>query len=123
MVKKRLIKMLWKIILNTQPFMLAIWLLSDHWSLFIISQHIRHVYILDSTKIKGRKNASNYRLSSLIPTALGSEFNYTMVDCKQQKGGWECGYMVLQHMFDFVNLYQNQFPDEINVARHKRGYG
>ncbi|KAM0066688.1 hypothetical protein Hdeb2414_s0002g00051971 [Helianthus debilis subsp. tardiflorus] len=33
--------------------------------------------------------------------------------CKQQKGGWECGYMVLQHMFDFVNLYQNQFPDEM----------
>ncbi|KAM0002150.1 hypothetical protein Hdeb2414_s0339g00871871 [Helianthus debilis subsp. tardiflorus] len=28
-------------------------------------------------------------------------------------GGWECGYMVLQHMFDFVNLYQNQFPDEM----------
>ncbi|KAF5760671.1 hypothetical protein HanXRQr2_Chr16g0756161 [Helianthus annuus] len=21
--------------------------------------------------------------------------------------------MVLQHMFDFVNLYQNQFPDEM----------
>ncbi|KAF5766285.1 hypothetical protein HanXRQr2_Chr15g0713591 [Helianthus annuus] len=37
-----------------------------------------------------------------------------MVDCKQQKGGWECGYMVLQHMFDFVNLYQNQFPDEVS---------
>ncbi|KAF5758706.1 putative papain-like cysteine peptidase superfamily [Helianthus annuus] len=108
MVKKRSMKMLRKIILNTQPFMLAIWLLSDHWSLFIIAQHIRHVYILDSTKIKGGKNASNYRLSSLIPTALGSEFNYTMVD-----GGWECGYMVLQHMFDFVNLYQNQFPDEM----------
>ncbi|MFS7910913.1 hypothetical protein Hanom_Chr02g00111781 [Helianthus anomalus] len=33
--------------------------------------------------------------------------------CKQQKGGWECGYMVLQHMFDFVSLYQNQFPDEM----------
>ncbi|KAJ0890553.1 putative dual-specificity kinase TKL-Pl-4 family [Helianthus annuus] len=58
-------------------------------------------------------NGSNYRLSSLIPTTLGSEFNYTMVDCEQQKGGWECGYMVLQHMFDFVNLYQNQFPDEM----------
>ncbi|MFS8022042.1 hypothetical protein Hanom_Chr16g01434791 [Helianthus anomalus] len=64
--------------------------------------------------MRGEKNASNFRLSSLIPTALGSEFNYTMVDCKQQKGGWECGYMVLQHMFDFVNLYQNQFPDEVS---------
>ncbi|KAF5753392.1 putative Ulp1 protease family catalytic domain, papain-like cysteine peptidase superfamily [Helianthus annuus] len=96
-----------------KDFILAPHLSDDHWSLFIIAQHIGHVYILDSTKIKGEKNASNYRLSSLLPTALGSEFNYTMVDCKQQKGGWECGYMVLQHMFDFVNLYQNQFPDEM----------
>ncbi|KAJ0884761.1 putative Ulp1 protease family catalytic domain, papain-like cysteine peptidase superfamily [Helianthus annuus] len=96
-----------------KDFILAPHLADDHWSLFIIAQHTRHVYILDSTKIKGEKNASNYRLSSLIATALGSEFNYTMVDCKQQKGGWECGYMVLQHMFDFVNLYQNQFPDEM----------
>ncbi|MFS7939785.1 hypothetical protein Hanom_Chr05g00456051 [Helianthus anomalus] len=38
-----------------------------------------HVYILDSTKIRGEKNAPNCRLSSLIPTALGSEFDYTMV--------------------------------------------
>ncbi|KAM0016419.1 putative Ulp1 protease family catalytic domain, papain-like cysteine peptidase superfamily [Helianthus debilis subsp. tardiflorus] len=94
-----------------KDFILAPYLADDHWSLFIIAQHIGHVYILDSTKMRGEKNASNYRLSSLIPTALGSEFNYTMID--QQKGGWECGYMVLQHMFDFVNLYQNQFPDEM----------
>ncbi|KAF5813101.1 putative papain-like cysteine peptidase superfamily [Helianthus annuus] len=82
--------------------------------MFIITQNIGHIYILDSTKIKGEKNAFNYRRSSLIPTALGSEFDYKMVDCKQHNGGWKCGYMVLQYMFDFVNLYQNQFPNEVS---------
>ncbi|KAM0053127.1 putative Ulp1 protease family catalytic domain, papain-like cysteine peptidase superfamily [Helianthus debilis subsp. tardiflorus] len=95
-----------------KDFILAPYLANKHWSLFIIAQHIRHVYILDSTKIKCKKNALDYRLSSLIPTALGYQFDYTMVDCKQQKGGWECGYMILRHMFDFVNLYQKQFPDK-----------
>uniref|UniRef100_A0A251UWR1 Putative peptidase M48 n=1 Tax=Helianthus annuus TaxID=4232 RepID=A0A251UWR1_HELAN len=50
------------------------------------------------------------------------KLNHTIYSsCKQQNGGWECGYMVLQHMFinllhplhDFVNLYQSQFSDEM----------
>ncbi|MFS7908192.1 putative Ulp1 protease family catalytic domain, papain-like cysteine peptidase superfamily [Helianthus anomalus] len=63
-----------------KDFILAPYLAKNHWSLFIIAQHIRHVYILDSTKIKCKRNALDYRLSSLIPTALGYQFDYTMVD-------------------------------------------
>ncbi|KAI7747504.1 hypothetical protein M8C21_016706, partial [Ambrosia artemisiifolia] len=30
--------------------------------------------------------------------------------CKQQKSGWECGYLVIQHMFEFLHFYVDQFP-------------
>ncbi|KAI7733837.1 hypothetical protein M8C21_027746, partial [Ambrosia artemisiifolia] len=33
-----------------------------------------------------------------------------MVRCKQQKSGWECGYLVIQHMFEFLYFYVDQFP-------------
>ncbi|MFS8006682.1 hypothetical protein Hanom_Chr14g01252111 [Helianthus anomalus] len=33
-----------------------------------------------------------------------------MVNCNQQAQTWECGYILLQSMFDSVNVYQKQFP-------------
>ncbi|KAI7747503.1 hypothetical protein M8C21_008144 [Ambrosia artemisiifolia] len=33
-----------------------------------------------------------------------------MVQCKQQKGEWECGYLVIRHMFEFLRFYVDQIP-------------
>ncbi|KAJ0823655.1 hypothetical protein HanPSC8_Chr16g0746201 [Helianthus annuus] len=56
MVKKRSMKMLWKIILNTQPFMLAIWLLRlDNFpfhqgQISLYSTQVSSVFRLDLSK-------------------------------------------------------------------------
>ncbi|MFS7949407.1 putative Ulp1 protease family catalytic domain, papain-like cysteine peptidase superfamily [Helianthus anomalus] len=38
-----------------KDLILAPHLTDNHWSLFIIAPNIRHVYILDSTMVKGKK--------------------------------------------------------------------
>ncbi|KAJ0715423.1 hypothetical protein HanPI659440_Chr13g0500981 [Helianthus annuus] len=36
-----------------------------------------------------------------------------MVQCMQQDGSWECGYMVIWYMFQFVLLKRFRFPNSI----------
>ncbi|MFS7988647.1 hypothetical protein Hanom_Chr11g01037361 [Helianthus anomalus] len=38
-----------------------------------------------------------------------------MVNCKQQKNGWECGFMVIKNMYEFVNTIQHDFPNKVSV--------
>ncbi|MFS8008302.1 hypothetical protein Hanom_Chr14g01271111 [Helianthus anomalus] len=32
------------------------------------------------------------------------------IQYKQQKNGWECGFMVIKNMYEFVNIIQHDFP-------------
>ncbi|MFS8009921.1 putative papain-like cysteine peptidase superfamily [Helianthus anomalus] len=32
------------------------------------------------------------------------------MQCKQQKNGSECGFMIIKHMHEFVNSIQHDFP-------------
>ncbi|KAJ0923554.1 hypothetical protein HanPSC8_Chr05g0217331 [Helianthus annuus] len=36
-----------------------------------------------------------------------------MVQCLQQDGSWECGYMVIWYMFQFVLWKRFRFPNSI----------
>ncbi|KAL9991926.1 putative Ulp1 protease family catalytic domain, papain-like cysteine peptidase superfamily [Helianthus debilis subsp. tardiflorus] len=93
-------------------YFLAPYLANDHWSLFIISPARKEVFILDS--LKGNKDKNSYLLSKVIEDVLkGTKFTWSMVECKQQKGGWECGFMVLGYMMEFVYTYQENFPTNI----------
>ncbi|KAJ0551342.1 hypothetical protein HanRHA438_Chr07g0319581 [Helianthus annuus] len=42
-----------------------------------------------------------------------------MVQCKQQKGSWECGYMVIKHMKEFIDSIQH---DLVNRLWNEEGY-
>ncbi|KAM0070278.1 putative Ulp1 protease family catalytic domain, papain-like cysteine peptidase superfamily [Helianthus debilis subsp. tardiflorus] len=96
---------------DDKEFILAPYLADGHWTLFIIAVKVRQVYILDSLFKKGKKNPSRYLLTSVIQSALLSiKPTFDMVNCIQQAETWECGYILLQSMFDFVNVYQKQFP-------------
>ncbi|XP_035834656.1 uncharacterized protein LOC110883353 [Helianthus annuus] len=96
---------------DDKEFILAPYLADGHWTLFIIVVKVRQVYILDSLFKKGNKNPSRYLLTSVIESALlPIKPTFDMVNCNQQAETWECGYILLQSMFDFVNVYQKQFP-------------
>ncbi|KAK9063889.1 hypothetical protein SSX86_017761 [Deinandra increscens subsp. villosa] len=82
-----------------------------HWSLHIISYKYKRAYILDS--IMTLKSKDCYQLPSIIEDALNTTFDWEMVKCKQQVDDWECGYITLQHMIEFVNRYQHSLPDDI----------
>ncbi|MFS7944888.1 hypothetical protein Hanom_Chr06g00517551 [Helianthus anomalus] len=43
-----------------------------------------------------------------------------MAKCMQQDGSWECGYLVIRNMFNFVLEKQYDFPKKVNLERHKR---
>ncbi|KAF5814682.1 putative Ulp1 protease family catalytic domain, papain-like cysteine peptidase superfamily [Helianthus annuus] len=92
-------------------YFLAPYLANDHWSLFIISPARKEVFILDS--LKGNKDKNSYLLSKVIEDVFkGTKFTWSM--CKQQKGGWECGFMVLGYMMEFVYTYQENFPTNVS---------
>ncbi|MFS7917055.1 putative Ulp1 protease family catalytic domain, papain-like cysteine peptidase superfamily [Helianthus anomalus] len=94
-------------------YFLAPYLANDHWSLFIISPARKEVFILDS--LKGNKDKNNYLLSEVIEDVFkGTKFTWSMVECKQQKGGWECGFMVLGYMMEFVYTYQENFLTKVS---------
>ncbi|KAL8249855.1 hypothetical protein R6Q59_006723 [Mikania micrantha] len=93
-------------------YFLAPYLANGHWTLFIIAPKKAQVYILDPLKTKGKKDQSCYLLSQVIQSAFNEvNFTWTMIPCKQQTFRWECGYMVIKYMFDYVLIYQEKFPD------------
>ncbi|KAF5809156.1 putative Ulp1 protease family catalytic domain, papain-like cysteine peptidase superfamily [Helianthus annuus] len=95
-----------------KQYFLAPYLANNHWYLFIISPTKKEVFILDS--LKGNKDINNYLLSEVIEDVFkGTKFTWSMVECKQQNGGWECRFMVLGYMMEFVYTYQEKFPTDI----------
>ncbi|KAK9076404.1 hypothetical protein SSX86_004738 [Deinandra increscens subsp. villosa] len=50
----------------------------------------------------------------MYPEIITDHVHYhTVLECKQQVDDWECGYITLQHMIEFVNRYQHSLPDDI----------
>ncbi|KAL8251697.1 hypothetical protein R6Q59_035390 [Mikania micrantha] len=93
-----------------KEYFLAPYSANGYWTLFIIAQRKAQVYILDSLMKTGIKDQSSYLLTQVIQSAF-SEVIFTWTMCKQQMSGWECGYMVIKYIYDFVYLYQKRFPD------------
>ncbi|MFS7994423.1 putative Ulp1 protease family catalytic domain, papain-like cysteine peptidase superfamily [Helianthus anomalus] len=67
---------------DAKEFIFAPYLADGHWSLFIITVKVRRVYILNSAFIKGGKNPNQYRIPSVIKSALlPSGLTFHMVQC------------------------------------------
>ncbi|MFS7911924.1 putative Ulp1 protease family catalytic domain, papain-like cysteine peptidase superfamily [Helianthus anomalus] len=95
-----------------KQYFLTPYLANDHWSLFIISPTKNEVFSLDS--LKGNKEKNSYLLSEVIEDVFKrTKFTWSMVECKQQNGEWERGFMVLGYMMEFVYTYQENFPTNI----------
>ncbi|MFS8022036.1 hypothetical protein Hanom_Chr16g01434731 [Helianthus anomalus] len=65
-------------------------------------------YIIDS--VRGNKE-SDYLLTSEIKDAFDMPFNWEMV---KQTSGWECGFMVTKHMYEFVTSIQYDFHNNVS---------
>ncbi|KAJ0797591.1 putative Ulp1 protease family catalytic domain, papain-like cysteine peptidase superfamily [Helianthus annuus] len=89
------------------------WFAIDHWTLIVICPSTERGYIIDS--INREKDQHSYLLTSVIDEAFGFPFLWDMVNCKQQKNGWECGFMVIKNMYEFVNTIQHDFPIKASV--------
>ncbi|KAJ0795162.1 putative Ulp1 protease family catalytic domain, papain-like cysteine peptidase superfamily [Helianthus annuus] len=100
-----------------KTFFVAPYLANNHWTLIIICPSTERGYIIDS--ISREKDQHSYLLTSIIDEAFGFQFLWNMVNCKQQKNGWECGFMVIKNMYEFVNTIQHDFPNK-DVFRKKK---
>ncbi|KAJ0894398.1 putative papain-like cysteine peptidase superfamily [Helianthus annuus] len=89
------------------------WCQMAHWVLFIVSPKERSVWILDTISVKAKKDKDDYPLSRAIESSFGSGLTWTMVQCKQQDGTWECGFMVIWFMVQFVLKKRFRFPNNI----------
>ncbi|MFS7935920.1 putative Ulp1 protease family catalytic domain, papain-like cysteine peptidase superfamily [Helianthus anomalus] len=91
-----------------KTFFVAPYLAINHWTLIIICPSTERGYIIDS--INREKDQHSYLLTSIIDEAFGFPFLWEMVKCKQQKNDWECSFMIIKHMHEFVNSIQHDFP-------------
>ncbi|MFS7959674.1 putative Ulp1 protease family catalytic domain, papain-like cysteine peptidase superfamily [Helianthus anomalus] len=96
-----------------KKYFLAPFFYGGHWVLFIVSPSDRKGWILDSVSIRAEKNKNHYPLTKAIETTFGSQFTWKMAKCMQQDGSWECGYLVIRSMFNFVLEKQYDFPKKI----------
>ncbi|XP_022003865.1 uncharacterized protein LOC110901340 [Helianthus annuus] len=94
-------------------YFLAPFFYRAHWVLFIVSPKERSVWILDTISVKANKDKDDYPLSRAIESSFGSGLTWTMVQCKQQDGSWECGFMVIWFMVQFVLKKRFRFPNNI----------
>ncbi|KAI3794819.1 hypothetical protein L1987_37458 [Smallanthus sonchifolius] len=44
-----------------------------------------------------------------VASGFEREFIWIMANCNQQQKGWECGFMVIKHMREFVETIQHDF--------------
>ncbi|KAK1406086.1 hypothetical protein QVD17_41371 [Tagetes erecta] len=95
---------------KVKSYILAPFLIGPHYVLFIISPKQKRGYILDS--LKGTKNEKSYPFSKVVEDSFEGNFTWAMVNCKQQLSSWECGFMILKHMFEFV-LHEDASPTNI----------
>ncbi|KAJ0509006.1 putative Ulp1 protease family catalytic domain, papain-like cysteine peptidase superfamily [Helianthus annuus] len=96
-----------------KKYFLALFFYGGHWVLFILSPSDRKSWILDSVSIRAEKNKNHYPLTKAIETTFGSQFTWKIAKCMQQDGSWECGYLVIRNMFNFVLEKQYDFPKKI----------
>ncbi|KAM0065347.1 putative Ulp1 protease family catalytic domain, GAF-like domain superfamily [Helianthus debilis subsp. tardiflorus] len=80
---------------------------NDHWKLLIFEPTTSSAFIVDS--IKKGKSEESYLISELIPSGFEKNFTWTVINCYQQPGSWECGYMLIKHMWEFVETIQHDF--------------
>ncbi|CAI9264530.1 unnamed protein product [Lactuca saligna] len=100
-----------------KQFLIAPYLQSEHWVLFVISPHNRTGYILDSIRSPIQKPMDTYYLlKKHVDSAFArygkdasNPINWTLAECNQQPGDWECGYYVMKWMTNFVMVEQNGF--------------
>ncbi|KAJ0752069.1 putative papain-like cysteine peptidase superfamily [Helianthus annuus] len=77
---------------SKKVFYLAPYLARKHWSFIIVCPDFKFGYIVDS--INEGKAHKSYKLVKIIEEVFEINFKWHMAQCKQQKGSWECGYMV-----------------------------
>ncbi|CAI9288275.1 unnamed protein product [Lactuca saligna] len=87
-----------------KQFLIAPYLQSEHWVLFVISPHNRTGYILDSIRSPIQKPMDTYYLlKKQVDTAFArykkdtsNPISWTLAECNQQPGDWECRYYVMK---------------------------
>ncbi|KAK9059737.1 hypothetical protein SSX86_020441 [Deinandra increscens subsp. villosa] len=90
---------------SEKMFFIAPYLAGKHWSLLIVCPTYKSGYIIDSKRTG--KNKNSYLLVSILEEVFRVRFNWHVVKCKQQSSSWECGYMVIKHMQEFVQYIQH----------------
>ncbi|KAK9049567.1 hypothetical protein SSX86_031464 [Deinandra increscens subsp. villosa] len=90
---------------SEKMFFIAPYLVGKHWSLLIVCPTYKSGYIIDSKRTG--KNKNSYLLVSILEEVFRVRFNWHVVKCKQQSSSWECGYMVIKHMQEFVQYIQH----------------
>ncbi|KAM0007082.1 putative Ulp1 protease family catalytic domain, papain-like cysteine peptidase superfamily [Helianthus debilis subsp. tardiflorus] len=118
-----------------KTFFVAPYLANNHWTLIILCPSTGTGYIIDS--INREKDQHSYLLMSIFDEAFGFPFLWEMVkvcflfyyqfifmhakylivksmQCNQQKNGWECGFMIIKHMHEFLNSIQH-VPIKVSV--------
>ncbi|KAJ0463345.1 putative Ulp1 protease family catalytic domain, papain-like cysteine peptidase superfamily [Helianthus annuus] len=97
---------------SKKNFILAPYLQGGHWSLIILHPASYRGYIVDS--MRNGKTKRSYTLVSIINKVFGKRyFKWEMVQCKQQEDTWECGYMVIKHIKEFVEHIQYDIVKEL----------
>ncbi|KAI3768402.1 hypothetical protein L2E82_19060 [Cichorium intybus] len=100
-----------------KQFLVAPYLQSEHWVLLVICTRNRTGYILDSLRSPTLKPVDTYYLlKKHVDTAfarygkdISNPISWTLAECNQQPGDWECGYYVMKWMLDFVMSGQHGF--------------
>ncbi|CAI9279845.1 unnamed protein product [Lactuca saligna] len=89
---------------KSKRYFLAPYLQGMHWLLFILCPESKCGYILDSLCEKNQeKKKDAYHFPSFIDNVFPGRVNkWETVKCYKQKGGWECGFIVIKHMKEFV---------------------
>ncbi|KAL8255411.1 hypothetical protein R6Q59_033632 [Mikania micrantha] len=73
-------------------------------------QHLLELYSLHRYIVYSI-NKQNYAFTYAIEEAFGLHLDWEMVKCVQQRNTWECGFCVIKHMYEFLHLYQHDFPE------------
>ncbi|KAL4557971.1 hypothetical protein LXL04_036167 [Taraxacum kok-saghyz] len=91
---------------HKKKYFLAPYIKGKHWTLFIIDQETKISYILDS--LLRPSNNDNYPIISIIDNTLSpNTYTWIPLKCNKQKNSWECGYLVIKHMHEFVVSIQH----------------
>ncbi|KAK1428126.1 hypothetical protein QVD17_16954 [Tagetes erecta] len=93
---------------GTTPFVAYPYLDEEHWNTFVakktspefLFEQQEHVSIPQAPVHQAR-----------VPQAPVLQAHVSM--CKQQSGSWECGFMVMKNMLQFVMQQQNTLPTDI----------